>query len=87
MPESTWTIIILAVGMLIGTATTIRLNDIAYDLVLIWAYTGILIKHITASGFSGQYPGVIIAVSICLALFVVVGIFVPVNRKRRLPAQ
>ncbi len=70
IPESVWAIIILAVGALIGTATLLRFKNIAYGLVLVWAYTGILIKHTTASGFGGQYPGVIVAVSICMALFV-----------------
>lgn len=72
MSESTWTIIILVVGMLIGVATTIRFKDIAYGLALVWAYAGILIKHTSASGFSNQYPYVIITVSICIAIFIAI---------------
>lgn len=87
LPESTWTIMILAVGMLIGTATAIRFKDIAYVLVLIWAYAGILIKHMSASGFSGQYSEVIITVSVCLVIFAAVGVFTLLNRKRRVPAH
>ena len=53
IPESIWTIIILATGTLIGTATLLRFESIAYGLVLVWAYAGILIKHTSASGFFG----------------------------------
>ena len=69
IPESIWTILILAVGALIGTATLLRFKSIAYGLVLVWAYTGILIKHTSASGFSGEYPSIVVAVIICLVLF------------------
>lgn len=67
----TWTVIILFVGMLIGFITMLRLNNIAYGLVLIWAYIGIYIKHTSAAGFGGQYQSVTTAVLICLAFFVI----------------
>lgn len=79
--ESTWTIIVVTLGMIIGTSTTIRLKDIAYGLVLIWAYAGILYKHLIASGFSGQFPGIIISVSICILLFIIVNIYILQKRK------
>ncbi|MDP4120917.1 MAG: tryptophan-rich sensory protein [Bacillota bacterium] len=69
LSESAWTVIILAVGALIGIAVTLRYKDVAYGLVLIWAYAGILIKHLSSSGFAGQYPNVIITVIVCLVLF------------------
>jgi len=67
--EAVWTIIMLAAGVLIGGATAIRFKDIAYGLVLIWAYTGILIKHLQETGHAGGFPEVITAVIICIALF------------------
>lgn len=69
LSQSTWMIITLAVGTLIGTVSLLRFKCASYGLVLIWAYTGILVKHLSASGFSKQYPGVIFAVSTCLAVF------------------
>ena len=80
IPESVWAIIILAVGALIGTATLLRFSNIAYGLVLVWAYTGILIKHTTASGFGGQYPGVIFTASICMALFALTIIYTLIKK-------
>lgn len=70
VPESTWAAIILVAGMIIGHATMLRHKDIAYGLVLIWAYTGILIKHLSPDGFAGQYSEIIATVIACLVLFV-----------------
>lgn len=69
--EPVWTEIILLVGLAIGLMTTLKHEDIAYVLVLIWAYTGILIKHISASGFNSAHPALIYTLICCLALFVV----------------
>lgn len=67
--ESLWTILILIVGALIGTVTTLKNRDVAYGLVLVWAYVGIIIKHTSVPGFHGLYPSVIATAVICIALF------------------
>jgi hypothetical protein len=64
-----WTSIILVVGLLIGILRMRKDKNIAYGLVLIWAYLGILFKHLSSGGFGGQYPSVIATVIVCLALF------------------
>jgi hypothetical protein len=79
--QSVWTIIALAAGTVIGGATMIRFKDAAYGLVLIWAYAGILIKHVSKTGFSGQYPSVIAAVFVCIALLAAALVFVIFRRK------
>lgn len=68
--ESIWTIVILAVGAAIGIVTMFSFRDMAYGVVLIWAYGGILYKHISPDGFDRNYIFVIIAASICIFLFV-----------------
>lgn len=65
-----WTSIILLVGALIGILRMSKDKNIAYGLVLVWAYLGILLKHVSASGFNGQYQVVIATVILCLILFV-----------------
>ena len=65
-----WTSTILLIGALIGILRMQKDKNIAYGLVLIWAYSGILIKHLSTSGFNGQYPSIIITVILCLVLFV-----------------
>lgn len=71
IPEPTLAVIMITVGMMIGIATMLKNRDIAYGLVLIWAYAGIWIKHTSANGFSGQYPAIITTVIVCIVLFVI----------------
>lgn len=64
-----WTSLILLVGALIGILRMRKDKNIAYGLVLIWAYLGILLKHLSAGGFNGKYPGIIATVIVCLVAF------------------
>lgn len=70
LPEEAWTVIILLTGMLIGLVTMLRNRNGAYGLVLIWAYSGILLKHISATGFSGQYTAVIYTALFCILFYI-----------------
>lgn len=72
LPESIWTIIVLAVATIIGIATTLRFKDVSYGLVFIWAYIGILIKHTSSWGFFNEYPSIIITIIICIVIFVII---------------
>ncbi len=78
--ETIWTVIVIAVGAVIGILTIMRNKDYAYGLVIIWAYIGILIKHMSSSGFAGMYPAVITTVIIALALVVVADVFTIVKK-------
>ena len=71
LSQEIWALIMLAVAAAIGTATIIIRQDIAYGLVFIWAYLGILIKHRSPEGFAKKYPTVIRAVMVCLSVFTV----------------
>lgn len=82
LPETVWTIIILLVGFLIVTANIVRNRNFAYGLTVIWAYTGILVKHSSNTAFNGAYPSVISAVSICIAFLVIVMIYTLLTRKK-----
>jgi hypothetical protein len=64
-----WTSIILLIGALIGILRMRKDKNIAYGLVLIWAYLGILLKHLSADGFAGEYRSIIVTVVVCLGLF------------------
>ncbi|CZQ99517.1 Hypothetical protein Tpal_2383 [Trichococcus palustris] len=67
--EPIWTVAILITGLLIGSVTMILNRDVAYGFVLVWAYAGILLKHMSQAGFGGQYPSVITTVIACIVLF------------------
>jgi len=63
-----WTSIILLVGALIGSWRMVKDKNIAYGLVLVWAYSWILFKHLSVGGFNGQYPSIAATVIACLVL-------------------
>jgi hypothetical protein len=65
----TWTAIVLVVGILIALSWAFRRREPAYLLTLIWAYTGILIKHTSQEGFNGNYPLILVVVAIGLTAF------------------
>lgn len=81
LPESFWTVIVLLVGALIGSWRMLRDRVIPYGLVLIWAYGAILAKHLSESGFAGQYPSVIGTVALCLAVFAGTIVFISIKKR------
>jgi len=81
--ETSWTVGIIVIGMIIGVITMIKNRDVAYGLVFVWAYSGILIKHTsTVNGFSSKYPIVIITVIACVFIFLVAEIYILISKKR-----
>ena len=76
LSDAAWAVIIVLIAMAIGTATMLRNRDVAYGLVLIWAYIGILIRQISADGLAGHYPAIIGAVIVSLVIYVVVEIVI-----------
>ena len=83
--EVVWTVVILVVGLLISVVTTLKHRDVAYGLVIVWAYIGILIKHLMdkplPDGFNSQYPAVIVTVVISLVVLVATIIFSQLKAK------
>lgn len=65
-----WTSIILIIGSIIWILRMNKDKNIAYGLVLVWAYLWILFKHISPNGFNLQYPNIITTIIICLILFI-----------------
>ena len=87
IPESIWAVAIIAVGAIIGTAVIVRDRDIAYGLVLVWAYLGIWIKHTSATGFNGAYPAVIATALVGIAALLVAGVVTILRRRNHLRAK
>ena len=69
-----WTIAILVVATLIGTATALVNSSPAYSLVLVWAFFGIYSRHISPFDWNFQYPNIILATQILIPVLVVVSI-------------
>lgn len=88
-PESLMMLLILGVAIIIATAAIIVGRDTAYGLVIIWAFAGILIKHVspTPTGFNGQYPDVVLASVIGIAIFVLAILYVLIFRRVKSPQK
>lgn len=69
-----WTAGLLLIGAAVGLKTLGYLRDWVYGAVLVWAYIGILSKHLAESGWNGQYTlvlGVLYVLVPLLALMTV----------------
>jgi hypothetical protein len=66
-----WTVVIIIIGSLIGLTRMFKDSNIAYGVVFIWAYLGIIIKHLSASGFNSSYPLVIVTAAGSIITFII----------------
>ncbi|MDX9923984.1 MAG: hypothetical protein RBS48_04410 [Ignavibacteriaceae bacterium] len=78
-----WMIVIALVGAVIGNLRGFKDQCGAYILVFIWAYSGILYKHLSVNGFNGEYPFIIGTIILCLISFVIT-IVLLANKIRKL---
>lgn len=80
--ETAWAFIVLAVGVAIAAAMLVRHRDIAFGLVIVWAYAGIAVKQwdVTVAAWMAVVGAVIVGAMI---LMVVVG-RLPPQRSYRL---
>lgn len=69
LADSTWAVIMVVVAMVIGTLTMVRNRDLAYGLVLIWAFLGILLRQLSPEGLDGRYPAITAAVVASLVVY------------------
>lgn len=77
-----WTIGLLMIGAAIGLATLKYLRDWAYGAVLVWAYIGILGKHLAESGWNGQYTLVLGGLYVLVPLLAVATVRVALQLRR-----
>lgn len=82
-----WMLLIVPVGAIIGLLTMFSFKSIAYGLVIIWAYLGIVVKHTSAAGFAGQYPAVIIATVISIVALLAAEIYLLLKGSKRITWQ
>lgn len=49
---------------------TYRAHELAYLAVFVWAYAGILIKHLSDTGHNGKYLTTIVVLTIIIAVMI-----------------
>lgn len=76
LAEYLWADMIILIAAIIGFMATLYYRSIAYGLVIIWAYAGIAIKHISEAGFNGEYLSIIITVFVSIILIIAAEVIV-----------
>ncbi len=71
LSHGTWMVAVLIVGAVITMTTMIRRNDWFYGAVAVWAYAGILAKHLSESGWNGHWPSVLAALYVLLPILII----------------
>lgn len=79
-----WMLLILVVGSVISVYTALRNNDWIYLLVPVWAYFGIIVKHILPNGWNGSYLSVIMVASALMTVMALVAGYL-INDNRQAP--
>ncbi len=71
--QQTWTIIMIAAGLLITAATLVRLNNPFMGLAVIWAFAGIVIRQ------TGHHPAIVTAAYLAIGIMAVITLwkFIP----------
>lgn len=81
LSDSTWTILVLLVGLVIAVWRMHKDSNLAYGLVPVWAYFGIWLKHTLPSEFDSSYPAIITTVLICIVLLIVSNALLAIRKK------
>jgi hypothetical protein len=78
-----WALIMLAAGTIIGAAVSLTRGDVAYALVLVWAFAGIAVKH---SETSSVTTAAWVAAAVT-AIFMVVGAYRRHQQKQQIALE
>ncbi len=81
LPETTWMILVLLVGLAIAVFRMHRDHNLAYGLVPVWAYFGIWLKHTAPTGFNNSYPTIITTIIVCMVLLLISNLSLVFTRK------
>lgn len=60
LSEQVWTVAVLLIGMIISVLVSVKGHMVFASLAVVWAYAGILNRHISQSFFDGKYPVIVI---------------------------
>lgn len=84
MPDTLWTIVMLALGLIIAELTMLKNRNLGYGLAVIWAYIGILIRHTSQTGYNGKFPFIILVTILCIIVLLIGEVYFAVTDKEKL---
>lgn len=77
--EEWWTVIVLIIGAVIGLSVILTRLSWGYGAAMIWAYIGIVIKHVSADGFDGKYPKIIAVAAVAALILLAASVYAAVK--------
>jgi hypothetical protein len=78
--QGVWMVAILIVATIIALATIIRMRDWIYGAVIVWAFAGILLKHLSPGGWNGMYPSVLATLYIVLPIIIITSLSIALQK-------
>lgn len=78
LSEVFWTVTMIAVGAVIAALVVLVQKNRLAGAAVMWAYGGIVLKHLSPAGYGGKYPAVVAAAAICI---VGIGVAIAVTKK------
>ncbi|MDO4684700.1 MAG: tryptophan-rich sensory protein [Candidatus Saccharibacteria bacterium] len=75
-----WLAFALIGGALIGLVAMWWQRDAAYGAVFVWAYGGILVKHLSENGHNGAYPSAIALLCVLVAVLAMSSLYIGVQQ-------
>lgn len=83
--DEIWTVVLLAVGVALCALVLFAGRNVPYALVFLWAYFGILRKHVVV--FPRQYPAVHLTVNLAMVGMVALILYTLLRKKRPVDRQ
>ena len=74
--NSIWAVFFLIVTAAFVITVMYRRIDWVYGTAVVWTFAGILLKHLSASGWNGAYPSIILTLVILLSVMIVVTLYI-----------
>ena len=84
--EPVWTAIILVVGAAIAAVTMYRIRNVAYGVAVLWAFAGILYRHLSPQWYGGQH-GLVVGFTIAMLAVLVAALVLTAIQVRKVAAS
>lgn len=80
LSQETWTVLVILAGALIGAGMIITNRNFIGALAIIWAYFGIMVKHMSSYGYHFTYRFVLAALILSIGcLLILIGVYLPIR--------